>query len=115
MRQLLLVLILALLAVPAVAETPQLATTRIAMPQAATTQAADTQVTLEDLLIPVQTVDPSEACNAPAPETAAAGFCPFGSPTCRVHDDCDDYCGSPEFGFCDKQGFFPTGCCLCLG
>lgn len=103
------ILAVALLVAPALV-TPLLAET----PQPATPQ-TDTQVTLDDLLVPAQSVDVEEACNTPDPVNAASGFCPFGSPTCVVHDDCDDYCGSPEFGYCDIQGHFPVGCCLCLG
>lgn len=105
MRSSLLILVLALLAAPVIAETPQ-----VPAPLA-----TDTQVALEDLLAPVQTVDPGEACITSASGDALPNWCPFGSPSCVVHDDCDDYCGSPEFGYCDRQGFFPTGCCLCLG
>lgn len=105
MRPILLVLAFALLAAPAVADTPETATASL----------ADAQVVSEDLPAPAEGVDLDEACSVPAAEDAAASFCPFGGPDCVEHDDCDEFCGSPEFGYCDKQGFFPTGCCLCLG
>lgn len=110
MRTTLRILALALLVTPALV-TPLLAEA----PQEVAPQPEDTRVTLEDLLAPTPSVDVEGACNTPDPVNAASGFCPFGSPTCVVHDDCDDYCGSPEFGYCDIQGHFPTGCCLCLG
>lgn len=108
MRQILWGITLALLAVPAVL-------TVAATPEPVAAPLADTQVLSQSLPAPTDTVDLGEACSAPDSENAAAAFCPFGSPTCVVHDDCDDYCGSPEFGYCEIQGFFPTGCCLCLG
>jgi len=37
--------------------------------------------------------------------------CPYGAPHCTQHDDCDKYCGDPQFGWC----FFSTGCCGCSG
>lgn len=104
-----LVLALALLVVsmaaPAFAETPQIATA----PE------ANAQVTLEDLLAPAPSVEAEAACNTPESLDAAAAFCPYGGPDCVEHDDCDDFCGSPDFGYCAIQGSFPTGCCLCLG
>lgn len=105
MRHVLLALAVVLLAAPAIAATPDLATAPL----------AEAQVVAQSLPVPADGIDLGEACSAPDAENAAAAFCRFGSPTCTVHDDCDDYCGSPEFGYCDIQGFFPTGCCLCLG
>lgn len=102
MRATQLILALTLLVAPVFAETPQTAT-----PQP--------EVTLEDFLAPVAKAGVEGTCTTPEAENAAAAFCPYGGPDCVEHDDCDDFCGSPEFGYCEKQGFFPTGCCLCLG
>ncbi len=46
-------------------------------------------------------------------DTAEAGFCPYGGPSCTFDDDCDVYCGDPAFGNCEIQHW--TGCCVCLG
>jgi|GEM_PF-2376301 len=115
MRHILLVLTLIVLVSPAVAETPQKAP---AEPQVS----PDAQVSLEDLLIPVQSVEGEATqgvCDLPSAlhETGKvdASSCPFGSPECQVDDDCDDYCGDPAFGNCERLGFFPFGCCVCLG
>jgi hypothetical protein len=45
-------------------------------------------------------------------DTAEAA-CPYGGPYCYEHDDCDDWCGSPDFGYCEFQHW--SGCCSCLG
>lgn len=37
--------------------------------------------------------------------------CPFGAPRCSEDDDCDAYCGDPQFGSCNSF----TGCCTCTG
>jgi hypothetical protein len=37
--------------------------------------------------------------------------CPFGAPRCSKDDDCDAYCGDPQFGLCSSF----TGCCGCTG
>lgn len=109
MRQTLLVLALLLCVSPfAAAEAPE-------APTAVTAQPTETQVTLEDLLAPVPAADPGAACDTPALLDATAVWCPFGAPECQEHDDCDDYCGHPDFGNCERQGFFPFGCCVCLG
>lgn len=106
MRQSLLVLAFVLCASPlVVAEAPE----------AVTPQPAEARVTLEDLLAPAPAADPAEACDAPMAENASTVWCPFGVPACVEHDDCDDYCGHPDFGSCERQGYFPIGCCLCLG
>lgn len=105
MRPILLVLALALLVTSAVA----------AKSRPAATPLAQAQVTSEALPTPAHSTDLDEACSATAGGDALPNLCPYDSPICVEHDDCDDYCGSPEFGYCDIQGFFPTGCCLCLG
>lgn len=106
MRSILLVLALAVVAAAAVAATPE----------SASAPAVDTSLTAEDLPAAAVGVDlPGEACGTLVAADATAGFCPFGSPICREHDDCDEYCGSPEFGYCEILGYFPDGCCLCLG
>ncbi|MGD2114281.1 MAG: hypothetical protein PVG07_04455 [Acidobacteriota bacterium] len=46
----------------------------------------------------------------PVLEVGSAWDCPFGAPFCSEHDDCDDYCGDPRFGYCEWNG-----CCSCLG
>lgn len=71
------------------------------------------EVTLEDLLTPA--VDVEGACDAPTADAQPASSCPYNLPECQEHDDCDDFCGDPAFGNCERQGFFPFGCCYCLG
>lgn len=104
------ILALAVLVAP-VLVTPVLAEA----PQEVAAQPEEARVTLDDLLTPAANVGVEGACNTPEAENAAAAFCPYGGPECVEHDDCDDFCGSPEFGYCEILGHFPTGCCLCLG
>lgn len=65
-------------------------------------------------------VCPQTAAQPPAGDQAAPLFlaprppewpCPFGAPRCSEDDDCDAYCGDPQFGLCSTF----TGCCGCTG
>jgi len=58
-------------------------------------------VTLEQIL-------GSPSCSTEA-ASSATNWC-FPSIHCAVHDDCDAYCGDPDFGYCDSRS-----CCSCLG
>jgi len=118
MRPALLIFAFALLITSAVI--PAVAPASAETPEMASAPAAQVLLAVEDLPTPSVAVDPllGETCVA-SPEAAAVppppSYCPYGAPSCTEHDDCDAYCGSPEFGYCDKLGYFPTGCCQCLG
>lgn len=105
MKKILLVCAIALLALATFPATADEA------PQATLT--ADAEVTLdslfqgeaEDAVVGNCVEEAVDAQIIPPP-----GWCPYGAPTCRQHDDCDAYCGDPRFGYC-----FSNGCCGCSG
>lgn len=95
-----------------------LAFTLVALPAFAATPAADTAPeaapAVEELMTPAVDVDTTCAnATAELDFEVMAWACPYGSPTCNTHDDCDAYCGHPDFGNCEFRHW--TGCCVCLG
>lgn len=70
-------------------------------------------LSLEEIMTP--NVDVEDPLDLPALDSQPATLCPYGGPVCVEHDDCDEFCGDPAFGYCEILGHFPDGCCSCLG
>lgn len=105
--------LLALFALPALADQPVSAE---ATPEAVLDQTVET-AELPLFLDAANAATPALAgdCAAGAAEVsifegAASWHCPFGAPRCFKDDHCDAYCGDPRFGYC-----FSNGCCGCSG
>lgn len=110
-KTVLLLSLLALFALPALAEQP--ATTEVA-PDGVTTAevaAAPAEAPLfDEQAQPAISTDCADAEDVFVLDGSTSWHCPFGAPRCFEDDHCDAYCGDPRFGFC-----FSNGCCGCTG